>query len=31
MLKEKDMVVFSEAGNPVGAYPFTMEKREHVV
>lgn len=30
-LKEKDMVVFSEDGNPVGAYPFTMEEREHVV
>lgn len=31
VLKEKDMVVFSEDGNPVGAYPFTMEEREHVV
>ena len=31
VLKEKDMVVFSDDGNPVGAYPFTMEEREHVV
>lgn len=31
VLKEKDMVVFSEDGIPVGAYPFTMEEREHVV
>ena len=31
VLKEMDMVVFSEDGSPVGAYPFTMEKREHVV
>jgi len=31
ILKEKDMVVFSEDGNPVGAYPFTMQEREHVV
>jgi mercuric reductase len=31
VLKEKDMVVFSNDGNPVGAYPFTMEEREHVV
>jgi len=31
VLKEADMVVFSDDGNPVGAYPFTMEAREHVV
>ena len=31
VLKEKDMLVFSDDGNPVGAYPFTMEEREHVV
>jgi mercuric reductase len=27
--KEKDMVIFSEDDKPVGAYPFTMEAREH--
>ena len=31
VLKERDMVVFSEDGNPVGAYPFTTEAREHTV
>lgn len=31
VLKLNDMVVFSEAGDPVGAYPFTMEAREHKV
>ncbi|MGB5537012.1 MAG: alkylmercury lyase family protein [Thiogranum sp.] len=31
VLKEKDMVIFSTGGNPVGAYPFTMEAREHAV
>ena len=31
VLKEKDMVIFSEDGNPVGAYPFTMQAREHAV
>jgi mercuric reductase len=31
VLKEKDMVVFSDDGNPVEAYPFTMEEREHVI
>ena len=31
VLKEKDMVVFSEDGNPVGAYPFSMQAREHTV
>ena len=30
-LKSNDMVVFSESGDPVGAYPFTMEVREHNV
>lgn len=30
-LSENDMVVFSENGEPVGAYPFTMEEREHKV
>lgn len=30
-LADKDMVVFSADGTPVGAYPFTMEAREHVV
>ncbi|MFK5915361.1 MAG: organomercurial lyase [Woeseiaceae bacterium] len=31
ILSEKDMVVFSESGMPVGAYPFTMEDREHKI
>lgn len=31
VLKNGDMVVFSEDGDPVGAYPFTMEPREHKV
>lgn len=31
MLREGDMVVFSDDGNPVGAYPFTTEAREHSV
>ncbi len=31
LLQEKDMVTFSADGTPVGAYPFTMETREHVV
>lgn len=30
-LAGKDMVVFSRDGTPVGAYPFTMEDREHAV
>jgi hypothetical protein len=30
-LVDKDMVVFSADGTPLGAYPFTMEAREHVV
>lgn len=31
VLKEKELVVFSENGTPIGAYPFTMEEREHKV
>ena len=31
LLEKNDMVVFSETGEPVGAYPFTSEKREHEV
>jgi mercuric reductase len=31
VLKNNDMVVFSCAGDPIGAYPFTMEQREHKV
>jgi len=31
VLKERDMVVFAEDGEPLGAYPFTMEEREHTV
>ncbi len=31
VLKSNDMVVFSCGGDPVGAYPFTMEQREHKV
>ncbi|MCP3871426.1 MAG: hypothetical protein GY703_25645 [Gammaproteobacteria bacterium] len=30
-LQEKDMVVFSDQGEPVGAYPFTTEQREHSI
>jgi len=30
-LKKYDMVVFDSNDEPVGAYPFTMEQREHVV
>lgn len=30
-LKHNDMVVFDNNGNPIGAYPFTMEQREHEV
>jgi hypothetical protein len=28
-LQSNDMVVFGQDGEPVGAYPFTMEEREH--
>lgn len=31
VLRCNDMVTFSDAGEPIGAYPFTMEKREHTV
>lgn len=31
VLKHNDMVVFDSAGEPIGAYPFTMEQREHEV
>ena len=31
VLKDNDMVVFTCDGDPVGAYPFTMEQREHKV
>lgn len=30
-LKEKDLVVFNDNNEPIGAYPFTMEAREHKV
>jgi len=31
VFKENDMVVFDDNGEPVGAYPFTMEQRVHRV
>jgi mercuric reductase len=31
ILKDNDMVVFDCNGEPVGAYPFTMEQRKHEV
>ena len=31
VLQQKDMVVFDDSGEPVGAYPFTMEEREHKI
>jgi len=31
VLQSNDMVVFGEDGEPIGAYPFTMEKREHKI
>jgi hypothetical protein len=31
VLRDNDMVVFDTNGEPVGAYPFTMEQREHEV
>ena len=31
VLKSSDLVVFSGDGDPVGAYPFTMEMREYEV
>ena len=30
-MQQNDMVVFDGRGEPVGAYPFTMEKREHKI
>ena len=30
-LQQSDMVVFDNRGEPIGAYPFTMEKREHKI
>ena len=30
-LRNSDMVIFSDNGDPLGAYPFTMEVREHIV
>jgi len=31
VLRKNDMVVFSENGEPIGAYPFTMEERENKI
>lgn len=31
ILKRDDLVVFNDNGEPVGAYPFTMEARDHIV
>lgn len=31
ILQANDLVIFDDNGEPVGAYPFTMEKRGHVV
>ena len=31
VLSENNLVIFLENGNPIGAYPFTMEDREHKV
>lgn len=31
ILRSNDMVVFSDSGEPVGVYPFTMEDREHKI
>jgi mercuric reductase len=31
VLRERDMVTFSGNGEPLGAYPFTMNEREHKV
>lgn len=30
-LRKRDMVTFSTSGEPVGAYPFTLNEREHKV
>lgn len=29
ILQQNDLVVFDGSGEPIGAYPFTMEQREH--
>ncbi|MCP4996009.1 MAG: hypothetical protein GY934_19860 [Gammaproteobacteria bacterium] len=29
VLKQSDLALFDEVGEPIGAYPFTMEQREH--
>ena len=31
ILQNNDMVVFGEDGEPIGAYPFTIEAREHQI
>lgn len=31
ILQRDDLVVFNDDGEPVGAYPFTMEQRDHLV
>lgn len=31
VLRNKELMIFSENGDPTGAYPFTMEAREHKV
>lgn len=31
ILRSNDMVVFSDSGEPVGVYPFTMDDREHKI
>ncbi|MDT8385671.1 MAG: organomercurial lyase [Gammaproteobacteria bacterium] len=31
ILKHNDLVVFDDHGNPIGAYPFSMQAREHRV
>lgn len=31
VLKQNDMVVFDDSDEPIGAYPFTMDQREHEV
>jgi hypothetical protein len=31
ILQRDDLVVFNDDGEPIGAYPFTMEEREHIV
>lgn len=31
LLRANDMVVFDENDEPIGAYPFTMEQREHKI